>query len=256
MYGERGRIGLITLASDAGVLPEYTRLCPAGVTVYVAPIPLPRGEVTPAALSEMLAGDELERAARLLTGIEPDLILFACTTGSLVHGLGWDQELIGRIERASGRPATTTTTAVLAALRAVGATSLAIGTPYLDALNEIERRFFTESGFRVAAVAGLQCPTDAAIGRLGPRDAIDLVAKIDHPEADAIFISCTNFHCLEAIAAIEARHGKPVITSNQAGAWFALRQVGVADAVPGYGRLLTSADIPPSMSRPLELMPT
>ena len=252
MYGPRGRIGLITLATDAGVLPEYALLPPPSVTIYPAPIPLPRGEVTPAALSEMLAGDELERAARLLTGIDPGIILFACTTGSLVHGLGWDRELIGRIERASGRPATTTTTAVLAALRAVGATSLAIVTPYLNDLNEIERRFFIDSGFRVAAIAGLDCPTDAAIGRLGPRDAVELVARVDCPEADAIFISCTNFHCLEAVAAIEARHGKPVITSNQAGAWHALRRLGIPDPIPGYGRLLTRTGQQQAVPSPLE----
>jgi maleate cis-trans isomerase len=256
MYGSRGRIGLITLATDAGVLPEFTRLLPPGVAVYPAPIPLPRGEVTPAALSEMLAGNALEQAARLLTGIDPDLVLFACTTGSLVHGLGWDRELIGRIERASGRPATTTTTAVLAALRAVGATTLAIATPYLDALNEIERRFFVDSGFQVAAIAGLQCPTDAAIGRLGPDDSRALVDQVDRPEADAIFISCTNFHCLAAVAAIEAGHGKPVITSNQAGAWYALRRLGLPDVISGYGRLLTQANSPTTIPRALEAIAT
>ncbi|MDQ3693466.1 MAG: maleate cis-trans isomerase [Chloroflexota bacterium] len=254
MYGSRGRIGLITLATDASVLQEHSLPLPPGVSLYSAPIPLPRGEVTPAALSEMLAGEELERAARLLTAIDPGLILFACTTGSLVHGVGWDRELIARIERAAGRQGTTTTTAVLAALRAVGATSLAIATPYVAALNEIERRFFEASGFHVAAIAGLQCPTDAAIGRLTPQDAIDLVARVDRPEADAIFISCTTFHCLEAIAEIEARHGKPVITSNQAGIWFALRQIGINDPVLDHGRLLTLPDphVPASSSMHLE----
>ena len=45
MYGNAGRIGLITLASDSSVLPEYTRVMPDGVAVYAAPIVLPRGEV-------------------------------------------------------------------------------------------------------------------------------------------------------------------------------------------------------------------
>ena len=148
MYGTRGRIGLITLASDTSVLPEYTRVMPDGVAVYPAPIVLPRGEVTAAALAEMLEGDQLERAAELLVWADVDVIVFACTTGSLVHGVGWDRELIGRIERASGRPATTTTTAVLDALRAVGATSLAVATPYLDELNAIERRFFEAERLR------------------------------------------------------------------------------------------------------------
>jgi maleate isomerase len=239
MYGTRGRIGLITLATDTGVLPEYARLLPEGVAVYPAPIALPRGEVTPAALTEMLANDELEQAAAKLAWAEVGVIVFACTTGSLVHGVGWDRELIGRIERAAGVPATTTTTAVLAGLRAVGATSLAIATPYLPELNEIERAFFEASGFPVPSIVGKGCATDREIGRLGPADAAKLVAVADCPGADAIFVSCTNFHVLEAVAGLEARYGKPVVTSNQAGAWLALRLLGVDDPIAGHGRLPT-----------------
>jgi len=238
MYGRRGRIGLITLASDTSVLPEYARVMPDDVAVYAAPIVLPRGEVTAAALAEMLASDQLEHAAALLVWADVDVIVFACTTGSLVHGVGWDREVAGRIERASGRPATTTTTAVLGALRAVGATSLAVTTPYVEELNAIERRFLEASGFAVASIGGLGCVTDAEIGRLQPADAVSLVERIDTPEADAVFISCTNFHCLSAIASLERQVGKPVVTSNLAGAWAALRQLGIADTIPGYGQLL------------------
>lgn len=239
MYGLRGRIGLITLATDTSVLPEYARVMPDGVAVYPAPIVLPRGEVTPAALAEMLDGEQLERAAELLLWSEVDTIVFACTTGSLVHGVGWDRALIGRIEGASGKPATTTTTAVLSALRAVGASTLAVATPYIDELNAIERRFLEESGFRVASIAGLSCATDAEIGRLEPADAFALAERVDAPEADAVFISCTNFHCLPVVADLERTLGKPVITSNLAGVWAALRSIGIDDVVPGYGQLLT-----------------
>jgi maleate isomerase len=239
MYGMRGRIGLITLATDTSVLPEYTRLMPEGVAVYPAPIVLPRGEVSAAALSEMLAGDQLERAAELLIWADVDTIVFACTTGSLVHGVGWDRELIARMERASGRPATTTTTAVLDALHAVGATSLAVATPYVEELNAIERRFLEASGFRVTAIAGLGCATDPEIGRLSPRDAVDLVARVDTADADAVFISCTNFHCVSIVPALEEQLHKPVVTSNLAGAWAALRRLGIADAIADQGRLFT-----------------
>ncbi|HLL49410.1 MAG TPA: hypothetical protein VK356_01970, partial [Thermomicrobiales bacterium] len=81
MYGARGRIGLITLASDSTVFHEYARAMPGGVAVYAAPIVLPRGEVTAAALAEMLADDQLERAAELLVWADVDVIVFACTTG-------------------------------------------------------------------------------------------------------------------------------------------------------------------------------
>ena len=238
MYGSRGRIGLITLASDSTVFHEYARAMPDGVAVYAAPIVLPRGEVTAAALAEMLADNRLERAAELLVWADVDVIVFACTTGSLVHGVGWDRELIGRIERSSGRTATTTATAVLDALRAVGATSLAVATPYIDELNAIERQFLEASGFQVISIAGLSCTTDPEIGRLEPSDAISLVERVDRPDTDAIFISCTSFHCLSAVETIERLHAKPVVTSNLAGAWAAMRQIGIEDSLPGYGQLL------------------
>lgn len=239
MYGARGRIGLITLATDTSVLPEHARLMPPGVAVYPAPITLPRGDVTPESLAEMLRTSELEEAAGKLIWAGVGVIVFACTTGSLVHGPGWDRQLIARIEQAAGTPATTTATAVLAALHAVRATTLAVATPYIDALNTIERSFFEASGFRVAAISGLGCRTDPEIGRLGPEDAVRLVSEVDRPEADAIFVSCTNWHVLEAVDAIEQATGKPVVTSNLASAWAALRLLGIDDAISGYGQLLT-----------------
>jgi maleate isomerase len=196
----------------------------------------------------MLASDQLEHAAALLVWADVDVIVFACTTGSLVHGVGWDREVAGRIERASGRPATTTTTTVLGALRAVGATTLAVATPYVEELNAIERQFLEASGFAVAAISGLGCATDAEIGRLDPADAISLVERVDTPEADAVFISCTNFHCLPAIASLERQLGKPVVTSNLAGAWTALRQIGIEDTIPGYGQLLQLPAIAEAMA--------
>ena len=42
----------------------------------------------------------------------------------------------------------------------------------------------------------------------------------------------------KAGVALEAELGRPVVTSNQAALWCALRTAGIADAIPGLGRLL------------------
>jgi maleate isomerase len=238
MYGEQGRIGLVTLATDTSVLPEYQRLMPEGIAVYPAPILLPRGEVTADALDEMLRGDNLERAADLLRWAGVQAIGFACTSGSLIHGPGWDRRISERIEAAAGVPAVATATAVLDALSAVKAQSVAVATPYLDEINIAERRFLEASGFAVTAIEGLQCLTDPAIGRLTPDDAVRLAAAVDSPDADAIFISCTNWHCVEALPGISARQGKPVLSSNLAGAWAALRLIGAIDPAASPSTLL------------------
>ena len=61
------------------------------------------------------------------------------------------------------------------------------------------------------------------------------------PEADAVFISCTNFRSLEVIESLEAELKKPVISSNTSALWKMLRMVGNGAVVPGAGQLFARA---------------
>jgi maleate isomerase len=241
MYAWRALIGIIDLATSATVLPEYYRVAPDGVAAITARLVLPRGEATEAALVEMTESDALEAAAETLAWARPDVITFACTTGSLVKGPGWDKVLRDRIEVRTRIPATTTSTAVLAALEALGARSLAIATPYLDELNRREREFFEAHGYRVVAIRGLGIRDDREIGAQSPQTAYRLAREVDGPEADCLFISCTNLATAPIIATLEADAGKPVVTSNQATIWDSLRRAGVRETIRGFGRLLEVA---------------
>jgi maleate isomerase len=58
------------------------------------------------------------------------------------------------------------------------------------------------------------------------------------PDADAYFLSCTAIKSSETIDALEAELERPVISSNQAVLWSALRTAGITDRVDGYGRLM------------------
>ena len=61
---------------------------------------------------------------------------------------------------------------------------------------------------------------------------------LDRAGADAIFISCTGLRAVDAVEPLEAETGMPVVTSNQAMAWHALRLAGYDAPVEGFGRLL------------------
>ena len=52
--------------------------------------------------------------------------------------------------------------------------------------------------------------------------------------------SCTAWRTLEAVDAFERRTVRPVVTSNQASIWKALRILALAPKISGYGRLLES----------------
>ena len=80
---------------------------------------------------------------------------------------------------------------------------------------------------------------------LNGTDAVyDLVCAVDHADASAVFISCTNFRSVGAIAALEATLGKPVVSAVQASFWHSLVLAGVAGARHGYGRLLSESVAP------------
>ena len=72
---------------------------------------------------------------------------------------------------------------------------------------------------------------------------VDLARKHQCEEADAYFISCTAVRSAEVIEEIEALVGRPVITSNQAMVWYALRKNAIANNQPGFGSLFSITTI-------------
>ncbi len=88
------------------------------------------------------------------------------------------------------------------------------------------------------AIKGFGTQAHAAVT---PERVAALAKEVDRPEAQAIFISCSNLRTLEIIESLERDLGKPVVTSNQASLWSMLRLVGDPRGVPGAGRLLREA---------------
>ena len=78
------------------------------------------------------------------------------------------------------------------------------------------------------------------MGKVLPDETYALAKEVARsaPDADGILISCGNLRSFEAIEALEKDTGLPVVTSNQAGLWQALRMVGIHDQLPNLGRLL------------------
>jgi maleate isomerase len=52
-------------------------------------------------------------------------------------------------------------------------------------------------------------------------------------------LSCSGVRSLDIIEEVEALTGKPVITSNQAQMWHALRTAGITDKLNGFGKIFS-----------------
>jgi maleate isomerase len=180
----------------------------------------------------------METQARLLASADVDVIVLGATAPSFLKGLGYDRELIQKIESATGRAATTTSTALVQAIRHLGITRVALGSAYDDKVNGIAKAFLEASGLDVVNVKGLSLVDNLVVGRLGPDSSYELALKVNCSDAQAIVLSCTNWRTMDAIERIERETGKPVISTSQASVWAALRMIGHNEAVSGYGTLL------------------
>jgi len=61
-------------------------------------------------------------------------------------------------------------------------------------------------------------------------------------EADGYFLSCAATSMIDAIEDVERRLDRPVVNSNQAVLWAALRRLEITEPIAGLGRLFDAAN--------------
>lgn len=234
MYGWKGRIGVLIPAPNTTTEPEFNRMAPEGVSIHATRMALK--DATPPALMRM--EKEIYKAASLMAQAKPDVLVMACTSGSFIKGVGYDRKLIEKVTRQTQVKTLTSSTAVIAALKLLGITKVAVATPYVDEVNAKEKEFIEENGIRVTCMKGLG--RASGMGLLEPHVAYKLAIEVDSLEAEGVFISCTNFRTIEILEALEKNRGKPVISSNQASMALALRALGIRQEVRGFGSLFAA----------------
>jgi maleate isomerase len=222
------RLGVILPSSNTTVEYEFSKALQAtDVSVHYARVPLQ--EVTVQVLEGMEC--RLEEASQLLADAKVEAVAFACTSGSLIKGLGYDSKLAKRISEVAHCPALTTSGAVLDALKALNARKICLGTPYLSEVAAKEVQFLEGNGFEVVKEQSLGIKENLKIGQLTPGDAEKLVKTVYTKGAGAVFVSCTNFRTFEALPKLESELGVPVISSNSATLWAALKALNIKTKV-------------------------
>lgn len=236
MYGWRAKIGRISPSPETVGAEEWRRSLPDGVCLVETRTLV--HDVTVEGLAEAVT--QVERAALELASAEVDVILQAGTAIAFFRGFGHDAELCRRIVEVTGIKATTSLTAVVEALRALGIKKPAIATSYIADIDGRLVDVLEKSGFEVAAIEGMGIKKSIDMGKVEPEETYLLAKQVvrSAPGTDGILISCGNLRSFEAIEPLETDTGLPVVTSNQAGLWQALRLAGVNERLPNLGRLL------------------
>jgi maleate isomerase len=228
------RIGLLTPSSNTTQEPEFVEVLPRTVSLHTSRLTLNNIDAD----STLSIVAELEKESRKLADADVDVIVLAATAPSSRRGKGYDHELIKRMEDASGKPATTASTALLEALALLGIRRIAIAAPWSEAMNKTVVSFMEANGVEVPHHEAMGIVRNNEVGRIEPDRVYQFGRQVDRPDADALLLACGNWWAVSVVERLEQDIGKPVLTTNSVSIWAALRIIQSHDSVGGYGRLL------------------
>ncbi len=232
--GARGRIGLLALATDLNSEAELRRMTPPGVEIFTNRI----ANANPVTLDNLraMAGDITRAARGILPDNRLDAMVYGCTSGTVAIGADEIERLI-RTAR-PGIPWTNPITATLAAIGALRARRISVLTPYTTPVNRAIAEHLREKGLEVVNIAGFDLDQDEDMTAVPPRAILAAGLEVCDPSAQLLFVSCTALRVVGVLDALERRLGKPVVASNQAMLWHALRLIGYSAPIEGFGRLM------------------
>ena len=241
--GTRGKFGVLAPSTNTSVQPEFEAMRPWGVTHHHSRLVIPDSRVTDDK-SFLAMMDDIRRALfpaldSVLT-CDPDYVILGMSSETFWDGLDGSQKLLRKLEKVAKRGVAMGADACRAALKAYGKSvkRLGIVTPYMPVGDKQVLRFFSDCGYEVVNLLGLKCKSPVLIAHESKQALRDAVLQVNKGKVDAIVQVGTNLAMAEVAAMAEFWLGKPVIAINTATYWYALRQHGIKDKIPGWGSLL------------------
>jgi len=247
MYGWRGRIGLLVPSINTTMETEFWRIAPQGVSVHVARISGGR-HGTPEELRGM--ENASKQAAKDVAMVEPDVVVYGCTSGSFFEGPEWNRRICEQLTGIAGAPTVTTAGAMVEAMMANGHRKVDVVTPYVELTNERLKQFLKAHDIEVPTLATFDMLDMFDHAKIEPGEIYRKVKEITTPRSDAVFVACTQLRAMEVLDSLERDLGKPVYSAIQATAWQAYQAMGIDPGVTNCGSLLRKLSEPGALRQP------
>jgi maleate isomerase len=217
---------------------ELWRWVPDALSLHLTRTPYVPVEVSLDLARLVSEHETLHDAVRTLTAIAPEVVAYACTSGSFVGGIAGERAMCEAMTRAGALPSVTTSGALLEALTELDVRRVALVTPYTVSVTRALLEYVAEAGVTVTGCAYMGLTRH--IWKVPYREVARMARKAVRGDAEALFISCTNLPTYDVIPQLEAELRIPVISANQVTMWAALRRLGTR-AVGPYQALIDPA---------------
>ena len=209
------RVGLIVPSTNTVMEPDLYRHLPDHVSVHSSRMLL-EGSVTIEA-EELMLDVYLPECARQIGTLQPDVVVFGCTSAGALRGPAYEQELAMELSNATGAPTVTIMGAVVEELRRRQVTSVAVLTPYSEEINGTIKDSLESSGFTIPYVNGMDIRGAFNIAAVTHEEIVAYAREeLKDVATDCLFFSCANLRSVDVLQELEEAAGRPVVTSNQA----------------------------------------
>jgi len=234
-FGPRGVFALFIPLQNANMQPEYEMLRPEGINNQIYRFTLEVPDRVPEAVLRVVEGG---------LGCWPDRVIIGNNVEMRVWTPDQHAEYRAKLQEAIGDvPLVTATDAAVAALKTMGAKRIAALSPMSDIYSKSVQNYYETMGFEVPYHAGLQVKKPEDIIKVSLEDALEGFRKLDHDDVDTFLHVGAALGIVDMVEDLEKELGRPIVSTNIATYWYALRQHGISDALEGFGQLARKTHI-------------
>lgn len=228
-------VGLVLLSSDHSLEMEWSKLLSDQVLTFNSRVHH-NGLLDAHDLSQISQGI-VDTTNLIATGLEMDVMAFACTSASIVIGETKISNLLTHNRK--NIPSTNPWTAAKTAFNYLKAKNIAVFSPYPTKTNYLLYSSLIKAGFNVSSFGSLGIENDKFVTTISKDSMFKALEKIlKGQQVDVVFMSCTNLRALKHLEEFENYFGVPIVTSNSALFWHVMHIAGKTAKCPGYGILL------------------
>ncbi|MGJ9385739.1 maleate cis-trans isomerase family protein [Salipaludibacillus sp. CF4.18] len=240
------RVGLIVPSSNTTMETEIpkmlnSRLGPEKFTFHSSRMRMK--QVTKEELKKM--DDDSVRCALELSDAECDVLAYACLVAVMSQGNKHHFSCETRLSNATEdnnfpTPVLSSAGALIEGLKVLDAKKVSLVTPYMKPLTKTVIDYIESFGVEVIDSISLEVADNLEVGRLNPKNLIELSKQLNIKGADVLILSaCVQMPSQPVIQKVQDQLGIPVITAASATVYQILKNLNLNTTVPDAGELLS-----------------